>query len=337
LSKPTVSRLRDVGIIPIIRASSADVVVPVAEALLQAGLPVVEITMTVPNAIDAIGAVAKRFGGKVLVGAGTVTDAETARRAVDAGAVFIVTPCLVPEVIEAARNANVAVLPGALTPTEVFDAHRAGGDMVKVFPVQSVGGAAYLRALRGPFPDIPLVPTGGVNLQTAADFLKAGCAALGVGGSLLTAEILRTDNWPELTRLARAFVEIAGSARLPTITGCTNSTATCRASVLDVPVPKTTSLPPWWKRTAMAWQAAATVPACPANSSTEAARRSKSLATSLSPTPADGAALISSRSCPLSSLAPQGPAAPGHPPWLTSPGPGSARPRAGPRSSVVAS
>jgi len=206
LSKPTVSRLRDVGIIPIIRASSADVVVPVAEALLQAGLPVVEITMTVPNAIDAIGAVAKRFGGKVLVGAGTVTDAETARRAVDAGAVFIVTPCLVPEVIEAARNANVAVLPGALTPTEVFDAHRAGGDMVKVFPVQSVGGAAYLRALRGPFPDIPLVPTGGVTLDNIGEMFKAGAAAVGVGTELISKDALARRDYAAIGALAKQFL-----------------------------------------------------------------------------------------------------------------------------------
>ena len=206
MSKPTVSRLREVSIIPIIRASSADVVVPVAEALLQAGLPVVEITMTVPNAIDAIGVVAKRFGGKVLVGAGTVTDAETARRAVDAGAEFIVTPCLVPEVIEAARNANVAVLPGALTPTEVFEAYRAGGDMVKVFPVQSVGGAAYLRALRGPFPDIPLVPTGGVTLDNIAEMFKAGAAAVGVGTELISKDALARRDYAAIGALAKQFL-----------------------------------------------------------------------------------------------------------------------------------
>ncbi|HXO84996.1 MAG TPA: bifunctional 4-hydroxy-2-oxoglutarate aldolase/2-dehydro-3-deoxy-phosphogluconate aldolase, partial [Gemmatimonadales bacterium] len=166
--------LREVGIIPIIRASTADIAMPVAEALLQAGLPIVEITMTVPNAIDAIRAVAKRFAGRLLVGAGTVTDGETARRAVDAGAEFIVSPCLVADVIEAAHDVDVAVLPGALTPTEVFEAFRSGADMVKVFPVQSVGGAAYLRALRGPFPDIPLVPTGGVTLENMAEMFKAG-------------------------------------------------------------------------------------------------------------------------------------------------------------------
>lgn len=178
--------LREAGIIPIIRASSADVVVPVAEALLQAGLPVVEITMTVPNAIAAIGTVAKRFSGKLLIGAGTVTDAAMCKRAVDAGAEFIVTPCLVPQVIEAAHRADVAVLPGALTPSEIFEAFRSGGDMVKIFPIQSVGGAAYLRALRGPFPDIPLVPTGGVTLENVADMFKAGAAAVGVGTELIS-------------------------------------------------------------------------------------------------------------------------------------------------------
>ena len=206
MSKQTVSRLREVGIIPIIRASSADAVVPVAEALLQAGLPVVEITMTVPNAIDAIGAVAKRFAGKMLVGAGTVMDAETAKRAVDAGAEFIVTPCVVPEVIDAAQRADVAVLPGALTPTEVFEAFRSGGDLVKVFPVQSVGGAAYLRALRGPFPDIPLVPTGGVTLENIAEMFKAGAAAVGVGSELISRDALARRDYAAIGVLAKQFM-----------------------------------------------------------------------------------------------------------------------------------
>ena len=208
-----VARLREVGIIPIIRAPSADTVVPVAEALLHAGLPVVEITLTVPNAIDAIGAVAKRFAGKMLVGAGTVTDAETARRAVDAGAEFIVTPCLVPEVIEAAHRADVAVLPGALTPTEVFEAFRLGGDMVKVFPAQAVGGAAYVRALRGPFPDIPLVPTGGVTLETIAELFQAGAAAVGVGTELVSKEALDRRDYAAIEALAKRFVEAVRRAR----------------------------------------------------------------------------------------------------------------------------
>jgi len=209
----TVSTLREVGIIPIIRASSADAVMPVAEALLQAGLPVVEITLTVPNAIDAIGAVAKRFAGKLLVGAGTVTDAESARRAAEAGAEFIVTPCLVREVIEAARRADVAVLAGALTPTEVFEAFRAGGDMVKVFPAQSVGGAAYLRALRGPFPNIPLVPTGGVTLDNIADMFKAGAAAVGVGTELISQDALNRRDYAAIGAVAKRFLAAVRQAR----------------------------------------------------------------------------------------------------------------------------
>jgi 2-dehydro-3-deoxyphosphogluconate aldolase/(4S)-4-hydroxy-2-oxoglutarate aldolase len=211
-----VATLREVGIIPIIRASSANAVVPVTEALLQAGLPICEITLTIPNAIDAIGAVAKRFPGQVLVGAGTVTDAETARRAVEAGAEFIVTPCLIPEVrevIEAAHRADVAVLPGALTPGEVFEAFRLGGDMVKVFPVQSVGGAAYLRALRGPFPDIPLVPTGGVTLANMAELFQAGAAAVGVGTELISKDALARRDYAAIGALAKQFLAAARRAR----------------------------------------------------------------------------------------------------------------------------
>jgi 2-dehydro-3-deoxyphosphogluconate aldolase/(4S)-4-hydroxy-2-oxoglutarate aldolase len=205
-----------VGIIPVIRAPSADVAVAVVEALLQAGLTVAEITMTVPNAIEAIGAVAKRFPRTVLVGAGTVTDAETARRAVDAGAEFIVTPCLVPEVrevIDTAHRAGVAVLPGALTPGEVFEAFRLGGDMVKVFPVQSVGGAAYLRALRGPFPDIPLVPTGGVSPENVAEMFQAGAAAVGVGTELISKDALARRDYAAIGALAKRFLAAARQAR----------------------------------------------------------------------------------------------------------------------------
>jgi len=202
-----------VGIIPVIRAPSVDAAVAVVEALLQAGLTVAEITMTVPNAIDAIGAVAKRFPGKVLLGAGTVTQPETARRAVDAGAAFIVTPCLVPDVIDAAHRAGVAVLPGALTPSEIFEAFRLGGDMVKVFPVQSVGGAAYLRALRGPFPDIPLVPTGGVTLENMAELFQAGAAAVGVGTELISKDALARRDYAAIGALAKLFLAAARQAR----------------------------------------------------------------------------------------------------------------------------
>lgn len=205
--------LREVGIIPVIRAESADAAIAVVEALMEAGLTVAEITMTVPRAIDAIASVSKRFGDKVLVGAGTVTDAETVRRALDAGAEFIVSPCLVPEVIEAARRDDVAVLPGALTPTEVFDAFRQGGDMVKVFPAQNVGGAAYVRALRGPFPEIPLVPTGGVTLENVGEMFKAGAVAVGVGSEMISKDALARRDYAVIGALASRFLEAVRQAR----------------------------------------------------------------------------------------------------------------------------
>jgi len=207
------NRLREVGIIPVIRADSDDAAKGVVEALAQAGLVVAEITLTVPRAIEAIAAVKKQFGDKVLVGAGTVTDADTARRAIDAGAEFIVTPCLVPEVIDTARHAEVAVLPGALTPTEVLQAFRLGGDMVKVFPVQNVGGASYLRALRGPFPEIPLVPTGGVTLENLRDMFDAGAAAVGVGSELISKDALARGDYAEIGRLAAEFLAAVRRAR----------------------------------------------------------------------------------------------------------------------------
>lgn len=209
----TLSTLRDVGIIPVIRADSADAALAVVEALVGAGLAIVEITMTVPGAIDVISSVTKRFGDRVLVGAGTVTDAPTTQRAVDAGAAFVVTPCLVTAVIDAARRADVAVLPGALTPTEVFEAHRQGGDMVKVFPAQSVGGAAYLRGLRGPFPQIPLVPTGGVTLDTVRELFDAGAAAVGVGGELISRDALARRDYGAIAALATRFIGAVRAAR----------------------------------------------------------------------------------------------------------------------------
>jgi 2-dehydro-3-deoxyphosphogluconate aldolase/(4S)-4-hydroxy-2-oxoglutarate aldolase len=208
-----VATLRDVGIVPVIRAESADAALAVVEALADAGLTVAEITMTVPNAIQVIAAVAKRFGDRVLVGAGTVTKAETADWAADAGAAFIVTPCLVPEVIDASRRADVAVIPGALTPTEIFEAFRRGADMVKVFPVQNVGGAAYLRALRGPFPTIPLVPTGGVTLDNVRDMFDAGAAAVGVGGELVSRDALARRDYASIGALAERFLAAVKSAR----------------------------------------------------------------------------------------------------------------------------
>jgi 2-dehydro-3-deoxyphosphogluconate aldolase/(4S)-4-hydroxy-2-oxoglutarate aldolase len=205
--------LRDVGIIPVIRAESADAALAVVEALEGAGLAVAEITMSVPGAIGVIAELARRYGDRVLVGAGTVTDADTAERAVNAGAAFIVTPCLMPAVIDAAQRTDVAVIPGALTPTEVFTAFRLGGDMVKVFPVQNLGGAAYLRALRGPFPTIPLVPTGGVALDHVREMFDAGAAAIGVGGELISRAALARRDYASIGALAGQFVATVRRAR----------------------------------------------------------------------------------------------------------------------------
>ncbi|MEO8580686.1 MAG: bifunctional 4-hydroxy-2-oxoglutarate aldolase/2-dehydro-3-deoxy-phosphogluconate aldolase [Gemmatimonadales bacterium] len=207
------STVREIGIIPVIRAGSADVAMAVVDALIEAGLTIAEITMTVPGAIDAIASVRKRLGDKVLVGAGTVTDADTARRAIDAGAEFIVSPCLVAEVIDTARRAEIAVFPGALTPTEVFEAFNLGGQMVKIFPAQNVGGASYLRALRGPFPDIPLVPTGGVTLDNIREMFDAGAAAVGVGSELISKDALARRDYAGIGALAAKFLAAAQLAR----------------------------------------------------------------------------------------------------------------------------
>ena len=201
------------GVIPIIRVDSTETAIRIAEALAAAGLGIVEITMTVPNAIDALASVSRRFGSDVLLGAGTITSVEMADAAIDAGAEFLVTPCLLPGVIARAGTRDVAVLPGALTPTEIFSASQAGADFVKVFPAHAVGGPAYLRAIRGPFPLIPLVPTGGVSLETIADYIAAGAAAVGVGGELVHPHFLKAGDFRAIGALGKRFVEAVKSAR----------------------------------------------------------------------------------------------------------------------------
>ena len=196
------------GIIAVLRTDKPAQVPAICEALLAGGVIAHEITFTVPRALEAIRDASRRFGSQALIGAGTVLNAEACREAIDAGAEFVVSPITKGEIAEAARASHKPVMLGAYTPTEAQAAHEAGADFIKIFPADKLG-PAYIKALRAPLPHLRIVPTGGVDLNTAADFLKAGCAALGVGGSLLTAEILRTNNWPELTRLARAFVDIA--------------------------------------------------------------------------------------------------------------------------------
>jgi 2-dehydro-3-deoxyphosphogluconate aldolase/(4S)-4-hydroxy-2-oxoglutarate aldolase len=201
------------GIVPVIRAESADTAVKIVEALVAGGIRTLEITMTVPDAIGAIRTVAERFGRDVLLGAGTVTSRALAEGSIDAGAEFLVTPCVVPDVIAVARERGVAVLPGAMTPTEVFAAWSAGGDIIKIFPASNVGGASYLKALKGPFPHIKLCPTGGVNLQTIGDFVKAGASAVGVGGELVSKTAIDRGDFAEITRLASEYVKAFAEAK----------------------------------------------------------------------------------------------------------------------------
>jgi 2-dehydro-3-deoxyphosphogluconate aldolase/(4S)-4-hydroxy-2-oxoglutarate aldolase len=213
-AKPLVlSTLKAGGLVPVIRADSADLAVRVTDALVEGGIRTIEITMTVPDALLAIRSVASRFGGDILLGAGTVTDRTMAIGALEAGAEFLVCPCLVPEVIASAQELGAAVLPGAMTPTEVFSAWRLGGDIVKIFPASHAGGAGYLKALKGPFPQIDLLPTGGVNLETIAGFIDAGAVAVGVGGELVLKSAIATGSFDRITALARQFVDALERAR----------------------------------------------------------------------------------------------------------------------------
>ena len=206
-------RIREVGLVPIVRAPSAEDALLAAEAIVAGNIGILEITMTIPNAIQVIEKVANKFGDKLLLGAGTILDTETARAALLAGAEFIVTPALNLQVIELARRYSKPIMPGALTPTEVVTAWQAGADIVKIFPCGPVGGAKYIKALKGPFPQIELIPTGGVNLETTPDFIKAGAAAVAVGGELIDLKSLREGNFDGITANAHLYLEAVRAAR----------------------------------------------------------------------------------------------------------------------------
>ena len=206
-------RIKSIGIIPVVRASSGDEALAAVEAIKAGGLSVLEITMTVPGAVGIIEQVAKRYGDEVLVGAGTVLNAETARDCLAAGAQFIVSPALNLETIAFCREAGCAIMPGALTPTEVVTAWLAGADMVKVFPCGALGGASYIKSLKAPLPQIELVPTGGVSLTTAASFIEAGSAAIGVGADLVDIKAIRAGQSEKITETTRAYIEAVRSAR----------------------------------------------------------------------------------------------------------------------------
>jgi len=205
-------KIIEIGIVPVVRATSAKQAMQAAEAVAAGGIPVVEVTMTVPGAIEVIAQLAKTVGGDVLIGAGTVLDAETAQRCVDAGAQFLVSPGFDLATVQFAKKSELLIMAGALTPTEVITAWKAGSDFVKVFPCGTVGGAKYIKALKAPLPQVPMVPTGGVNLNTAAEFIQAGSAALGIGGELVSASALKSGNTAEITETARKFVAIVKEA-----------------------------------------------------------------------------------------------------------------------------
>jgi 2-dehydro-3-deoxyphosphogluconate aldolase/(4S)-4-hydroxy-2-oxoglutarate aldolase len=184
-----------------------------SEAIHEGGIPCVEITMTVKGAIRALEAVADKFGDRILLGAGTVLDPETARVCMLAGAQFFVTPCLNVRTIEIAKRYSKPIYPGALTPTEIVTAWEAGADAVKVFPCSALGGAKYIKALKGPLPHIDLVPTGGVNLDTIEEFLRAGASAVGVGGELVDAKTCSEGHYEVFAERARKFREAVDNAR----------------------------------------------------------------------------------------------------------------------------
>jgi 2-dehydro-3-deoxyphosphogluconate aldolase / (4S)-4-hydroxy-2-oxoglutarate aldolase len=202
-----------VGLIPVLRAKSIAQGRAVVDAMVAGGVTVVEVTMTVPGAIDLIKELQKAYGSELLLGSGTVTTADQAHATIDAGAEFVVSPSLHLEVITATKANKKISCPGALTPTEVITAWNAGADYVKIFPCSAVGGASYLKSLLAPFPHLKLIPTGGVTLETAASFIKAGARALGVGSDLVNLAAVDTGHAETITETARAYLKVLAEAR----------------------------------------------------------------------------------------------------------------------------
>lgn len=208
----TLRQLIDAGVIAVIRADSGNQLVNVCRALSTGGVQACEITMTTPGALDAIAQASRELGKSALIGAGSVLDAETARAAILAGARFIFSPVLNLDVIQMAHRYDCVAVPGALTPTEILAAWRAGADVVKVFPANHFG-PQYLRDIHGPLPQVKLTPTGGVDLNTAADWIKAGAVAIGVGSSLVKKELINGGKWDDLSALAKQYVAAVAAAR----------------------------------------------------------------------------------------------------------------------------
>lgn len=202
-----------VGLIPVLRAKTVAQGRAVVDAMIAGGVTIVEVTMTVPGAIDLLKELKKEYGAKLLLGSGTVTTAEQAQATIDAGAEFVVSPSLHPEVIRATKSNNKISCPGALTPTEAITAWNAGADFVKIFPCSAVGGAGYLKALLAPFPHLKLIPTGGVTLQNAESFIKAGASAIGVGDDLVNLAAIDTGQPEMITETARKYLKVIAEAR----------------------------------------------------------------------------------------------------------------------------
>ncbi len=205
--------VQELGLVPVLRARTAKEGEALVEAMVAGGVTVMEVTTTVPGAIELIATLKKKYGDTVLLGSGTITTAEECARSIDAGAEFVVSPSTHMAVIETTKKMGKVSIPGALTPTEVITAWNAGADIVKIFPCSAMGGASYLKSLKAPFPFLKLIPTGGVTLTTAADFLKAGAEALGVGADLVNVQAI-ADGKPEIvTQAAKAYLEAIQKAR----------------------------------------------------------------------------------------------------------------------------
>jgi len=201
-------QIHETGLIPIIRVESADVAFKVADAFLAGGVNIIEVTMSVPGAIDVVKQLVEQFGNKVLIGTGTVVNGKMAIEAIKAGSDFIVSPNYSKELIDTVLHHSKPIIPGALTPTEIYEAYTFGADAVKVFPCGNVGGAEYLKAIRGPLPHIPLVPTGGVDLDTAGPMIDAGAFALGVGGAITDKKAIKEGKYEIITENVRKFLDI---------------------------------------------------------------------------------------------------------------------------------
>jgi len=213
MPESTAEIIERVGLIPVLRAKSVAQGRAVVDAMIAGGITIVEVTMTVPGAINLLKELQKAYGSELLLGSGTVTTADQAQATIDAGAEFVVSPSLHPDVIRVTKTNKKISCPGALTPTEVITAWNAGADYVKIFPCSAVGGASYLKSLLAPFPHLKLIPTGGVTLQTAESFIKAGARALGVGSDLVNLAAIDAGHAENITETARAYLKVLADAR----------------------------------------------------------------------------------------------------------------------------